>query len=570
MHHLGVPMNEHLIKQDTNYAEIMTQAKKRRTACISPRMGPPKCTLDHYFQQVPLDRSRTDPSSGTAEVPSLQIDSRPSDLSTSQLQMALPVQAISSGSEAMDDPIAADQAEQQEVWTPDIMDYDFILRKAHALMLQPSSQQSDHWNWIITADFSNVSSLMHLSNMIATLYPAFPVKLTGGRYTSLLADNSMVRFLETRCVLCDLSFQQSSDLFLHHNLVHGCIPDWSLKHFHIGIACLHKHLRTLDLPHLTDQEILQLGQIIILRLHCAQLVGHGNRWGFPADGGHLGTCSAQGSAEENLGDGTSRNRETPQGQEVSGQEETGQTQLIKAMAALLLRHEDSIKCLNLDMEYMVHLNQGPGSILGSLMTASKEWTNASAQEKTAPLRHHLVVTMIDLLLQRFTALTEAKPESELHQRALHYLLLDSNNNCPFLCWSPEKKQLIQSKTPPLPLEEVFKTIQEIKTCLEDSWVTLKFHSLRKMSTETDKAVPFLWTVSHRVAPNLWHLLQRLAFHSSWQLIQVHLRPANLQRSPLAKSIQQHLGKPWDCVSTATDWTAMPTAVVWGWLGWAKS
>ena len=320
MHHLGVPMNEHLIKQDTNYAEIMTQAKKRRTASISPRMGPPRCTLDHYFQQVPLDRTRTDPSSRNAEVSQPQIISVQPDSSRNLLPLALPVQELSSENEELDDPIAADQAEQQEVWTPDLMDYDIILREAHALILQPSSLQKDHWDWIITADFSHLSSLMHLSNMIATLYPAFPVKLTGGKYTSLLADSSMVRFLETRCVLCDLSFQQSSDLFLHHNLVHGCIPDWSLKHFHVGLACLHQHLRTLDLPHLTDQEILQLGQIIILRLHCAQLFGHGGRG---ADGGHLGTCTAQGSAEANLGDGTSRNRETPQGQEVPEQGRPG-------------------------------------------------------------------------------------------------------------------------------------------------------------------------------------------------------------------------------------------------------
>ena len=66
MHYLGVPMNEQLIKQDTNYAEVLTQAKKRRTADISPRMGPPRCTLDHYFQQVPLDRTRTDSSTRNA------------------------------------------------------------------------------------------------------------------------------------------------------------------------------------------------------------------------------------------------------------------------------------------------------------------------------------------------------------------------------------------------------------------------------------------------------------------------------------------------------------------------
>ena len=324
MHHLGVPMNEQLIKQDTNYAEVLTQAKKRRTADISPRMGPPRCTLDHYFQQVPLDRTRTDPSTRNAtEVPPSQILSVQSNTSRSLLPLALPVQELSSGDEGMDDPIAADQAEQQEVWAPDVMDYDIILRKAHALIHQPSSLQKDHWEWIITADFSHLSSLMHLSNMIATLYPVFPVKLTGGQYTSLLADSSMVRFLETRCVLCDLTFQQSSDLFLHHNLAHGCIPDWSLKQFHVGLACLHQHLRTLDLPHLTDQAILQLGQLIILRLHCAQLSGHGGSGEFPADGGYMGSCTTQRSAEANPRNRTSRNRETPQGEEVPEQGKSG-------------------------------------------------------------------------------------------------------------------------------------------------------------------------------------------------------------------------------------------------------
>lgn len=77
----------------------------------------------------------------------------------------------------------------------------------------------------------------------------------------------------------------------------------------------------------------------------------------------------------------------------------------------------TLKCLNLDMEYLVHFNPGPGSILGDLMTASKAWTNL--KEKSTPMRHHLVVTMVDLLLQRFTALTEAQPDSELHKKALH-------------------------------------------------------------------------------------------------------------------------------------------------------
>eukprot|EP00434_Breviolum_minutum_P009332 symbB.v1.2.008225.t1/scaffold497.1/size195672/7 len=430
MHHLGVPMNGHLIKQDITYAETINQAKKRRTASISPRMGPPRCTLDHYFLQTHMDRNPADlPSERTPEVQQQQQHTTAKIVPSRGTQtVALPVQEISSEPEESDDPIAADQAELAEARTPDPLDYDDIIQQAEAWM-QQTSPQTDLWNWILTTDFSHLSSMMHLSNVIATLYPAFPLKLTGGRYSALLADDTV-----------EGNFQQMMDIWSH------VLPKDQLK-------------RILDTDHQETEK------------------RHKGR-------GHL---------------------------KKQGQEGPESTQLLKAMMTLLLRHEDSIKCLNLDMEYMVHLNPGPGSILGELMTASKDWTNL--KEKTAPLRHHLVVTMIDLLLQRFTTLTEAQPESELHQRALQYMLLDTSNQCPFLSWSPEKKQLIKSKTPALPMAEVLKTIQEIKECLQDCRVTLKFHSLRKMSNETDKAVPFLWTVSHRVAPNLWHLLQRLAFHS---------------------------------------------------------
>ena len=276
------------------------------------------------------------------------------------------------------------------------------------------------------------------------------------------------------------------------------------------------HHRFLAMHHLKDplktlhklcQTTLQREQERHHRIHCAQLHGHGRGGEHPADDGHLVSCAAQGSAEALLGGRPSGNRKTPQGQEASEQDGPGGTRVITASQS----HGDTFSTSR-GQHQMLEPRHG---IHGSLeprfrvdLGRTKDWTNL--KEKTAPVRRHLVVTMIDLLLQRFTALTEAKPDSELHKRALQYLLLDTNNHCPFLSWSPEKN----------PQDD----------------------SLRKMSNDTEKAVPFLWTVSHRVAPNLWHLLQRLAFHSSWQLIQVHLRPANLQRSPLAKNLQQQMGK----------------------------
>ena len=329
MHHLGVPMNEHLIKQDITYAETINQAKKRRTASISPRMGPPRCTLDHYFLQTHMDRNPADlPSERTPEVQQQQQQHTTAKIVPSRgtQTVELPVQEISSEPEESDDPIAADQAELAEARTPDPLDYDDIIQQAKAWM-QQTSPQTDLWNWILTTDFSHLSSMMHLSNMIATLYPAFPLKLTGGRYSALLADDTVVRFLSTRCILCDLSFQQCSDLFIHHNLVHGCIPTWSLQQFHIGLGCLYQHLRTLDLPNLSDQDIWQLGQLVILRIHCAQLHGNGGGGELPTDDGHLVSCTAKGSAEAHPGYRSSGNRKTPQGQGTSEEAGPGGTRV---------------------------------------------------------------------------------------------------------------------------------------------------------------------------------------------------------------------------------------------------
>eukprot|EP00434_Breviolum_minutum_P036484 symbB.v1.2.032327.t1/scaffold3864.1/size52931/1 len=229
-------------------------------------------------------------------------------------------------------------------------------------------------------------------------------------------------------------------------------------------------------------------------------------------------------------------------QNKASQEETGQAQLIKAMAALLLRHEDSIKCLNLDMEYMVHLNQGPGSILGSLMAASKEWTNAKAEEKdssiAAPLggdNDRYTATEIHSsdrspARERTSSTSPAIPALGQHQ-SLSLSLLESR-----------EKAADQIEDTTNAAGRGFQDDPRDQNMLGRLPSNLEVPQLEEDVHRNGQSSP-LWTVSHRVAPNLWHLLQRLAFHSSWQLIQVHLRPANLQRSPLAKTIHQHLGKP---------------------------
>lgn len=209
--------------------------------------------------------------------------------------------------------------------------------------------------------------------------------------------------------------------------------------------------------------------------------------------------------------------------------------VLQTMMTLLLRHEDSLRCLNLDSEYVVYLNPGQGSILKDLMQASKDW-NAN-KERTVPLRHCLAVKMIQLLQNRFDKILEASQESELWKNAVKYNLIDQHGKCPYLSWHMEQKKLIISKTPALTMEETKEMIDSIMNCMEDPRVTLRFHSLKKLDGDASRAVPFLWQVSNRVNLELWHKLQQLSHHSCLQLTQMSLRPGNLQRSAFARQLQ---------------------------------
>ena len=213
--------------------------------------------------------------------------------------------------------------------------------------------------------------------------------------------------------------------------------------------------------------------------------------------------------------------------------------VLQTMMTLLLRHEDSLRCLHLDSEYVVYLNPGQGSILKELMQASRDWQ--SSKEKTEPLRHCLAATMASLLQARFQKIMEAQEESELRKNAVKYNLIDQNGKCPYLSWSLEQKKLIVSKTPALTMEETSDMLQAIVANMEDPRVTLRFHSLKKLDGDSSKAVPFLWMISNRVNLDLWHRLQQLSHHSCLQLTQMSLRPGNLQRSALARQLQPNKG-----------------------------
>ena len=228
------------------------------------------------------------------------------------------------------------------------------------------------------------------------------------------------------------------------------------------------------------------------------------------------------------------------GRSASTSTTTVSTEVLGTLCRLVLRHEDTLNSLLQESQFLLHLAPGQGSILPLMMETSRTWHQQT--EKQVPLRHLLAQTMMQEMERRLKKLMEATPTEELFQDCKSYHLVkdDHNRTMPYLRWSHQRKCLEPTEQTCLPITEVHRSLQNILRLLTDHRVTLRFHSLKKMgdSKETPQAVPWVWTVAQRHDPELWHEVAKLAFHSSWQLIKVRLRPQGLERTPLAKQIQK--------------------------------
>ena len=229
-----------------------------------------------------------------------------------------------------------------------------------------------------------------------------------------------------------------------------------------------------------------------------------------------------------------------QGKTLNIKEESTQDSkmLLQTLSKLVLRHEDSLQCLPMETDFYVFLSAGPGSILKLLMTKTMEWHQAPQEERALPLRILILKTM---------------PE-ELHNRTLKLQSTDSSD--PLIqtlvkCFPDEMGS--QQERGAVSLSLALHTLQRMLTLLQNEALIKRFHALRPnqqiqkligTDSENPSAV-ILWRVTlaltHTYSNELRGLWHQLANTGLWQLILARMRPATMQRSPLA----QHLGRMLD-------------------------
>ena len=215
-----------------------------------------------------------------------------------------------------------------------------------------------------------------------------------------------------------------------------------------------------------------------------------------------------------------------------------QTEIMKQVVQLLLRHEDTLHVLTMEHEFVVHLHPGAVSLLPLLLKQTQEFQRG---DSTVSLRHTLALLMVETVLERLEKLHQAPAEESWFKACLETNLINADRTMPFLYWCPKNMKMLPSKDKSMQIGEVLHNYQSIVRIMkQDEETTLRFHSLTKMKAEEARAILFLWTVRSRSNGELWHHLKALCYHSSWQRGLASLRPQNQQRSGLAKQLQQQL------------------------------
>ena len=132
------------------------------------------------------------------------------------------------------------------------------------------------------------------------------------------------------------------------------------------MKCLRYHLQTLTIE-ISDQDIYQLCQVLIFRIQCISFLTDGGDGWFRGDGGHLGGGPSKRTTQtvlqmEDQRDGEKRHKgiKSESQSSGSGRSTQMQPQILQQLLTLVMRHEDTLRCLNLDSEFVVYFNSGQG------------------------------------------------------------------------------------------------------------------------------------------------------------------------------------------------------------------
>ena len=121
------------------------------------------------------------------------------------------------------------------------------------------------------------------------------------------------------------------------------------------------------------------------------------------------------------------------------------------LAKLCLRQEDMINAMCLDRSFLLFLQAGKGSILPTMLTASKEWHTQKQQARvTCPLRQVLFLKVVEELVQRIGRLNVEDSADALCANLRSKQILNAQNERNYMSWDQQAKCLRPTNLEPTP------------------------------------------------------------------------------------------------------------------------
>lgn len=240
-------------------------------------------------------------------------------------------------------------------------------------------------------------------------------------------------------------------------------------------------------------------------------------------------------------DRTNKRHKGPRAEEQGDRQVQALTQVVKAMAQLLLNHERSIQTMHHQDSYVIFARTHPIGMMPIMATLAKDWKEKAPQNQENPqwltLRSHLLRGLLQELLTRVVQIQESQPGQQLWDTAVAKQTILQDGSWVYMKWSQTDQQLHPTKRQPIPMGQMVKLLKVLISALQDNMHVLRFQSLKTQNDVT----PWLLQLTLRDS-ELWSTFNELTGNSVWGLMAMSLKRHQQVYSRQAQQLADLMGK----------------------------
>ncbi|CAE7374307.1 unnamed protein product [Symbiodinium sp. CCMP2592] len=227
---------------------------------------------------------------------------------------------------------------------------------------------------------------------------------------------------------------------------------------------------------------------------------------------------------------------------------------LRLLARLCLRHEDELSQTRVERDFILTMETQEAAVLTKLYKLATVWKERKErQEVDCSLRICLFLGLLQVWLERMRALEQTSPEAEaLRKRIMEQGYAQMPEGTTELQWfymrwnHPTQAMEKVPDVEPMLQSQVVSSLIQLQATMVAPNALLRFHSTRRMAAEyAGETVTFLLTVGQRdtMAAQAWGMLTNLCGNGSGKVIGLKMKPAKMDRQPLAKIVAERFPPP---------------------------